>query len=543
MAFDLSTARPVQQTVARATPMDLSSVGNPDAGAQNLLDSIRNGGETIQTASIQPATTGKFDISTARPATVDEHKGFLDTVGANMQKRMEAVKNAPDMLNKGISAARYAVGGVGDIAGAALQQIPTTSEVKNTLASGAKYISELPVVQKVSGYLNENPTLKNAVGLGTDTLGAVGTVYGGNAAVKAAAPIVKDVAATGKKAISEGTEAIASGTAKALAPSLDAATKEIVGLAVKHNVPVKLSEISNGKFTKSLDKIGESLAGSGEEAFRDKQLSAWNKGVLKTVGVDSKQFTPKVMDAAFKKVGKVFDGFANGKTFEMGADFTKKLDEIRADAPSLYTQEAIKAFENEVKKVMANVKDGKMSGDVLSTLRSNVNGIARKTQIQGAGELMHDLEDAIISTVADSSPESVAALSKAKQQYKNLIAIEPIANKAQKGRINPALLQARVQKVYGRSYTRGNAGDIGELARIGRELLPASEGSDTAIKSAILKGASTISKTAQVGLGATLLDGGATAGVLGLNRLYQSGINRNQSLVKAALKKPTKELP
>jgi len=63
------------------------------------------------------------------------------------------------------------------------------------------------------------------------------------------------------------------------------------------------------------------------------------------------------------------------------------------------------------------------------------------------------------------------ALRDANHKDKNLIVVEPLATKAQAdGLISPSLLTNRMRIVYGREFTRGKAGELGELARLGQFL-------------------------------------------------------------------------
>jgi hypothetical protein len=99
--------------------------------------------------------------------------------------------------------------------------------------------------------------------------------------------------------------------------------------------------------------------------------------------------------------------------------------------------------------------------------------------------------------------------------------------KGKAGNISPIKLSDRVARVYGRAYTRGQAGDIGELGRVGRELLPELGGSDTYVKTMYGLGAT----------GAAVSHPVATGVAIGGNRAFQSGINRNPAMINRAIEK------
>jgi len=144
---------------------------------------------------------------------------------------------------------------------------------------------------------------------------------------------------------------------------------------------------------------------------------------------------------------------------------------------------------------------------------------------------LKDAENAIIETLAQGDE---ALIREAKNQYKNLIVLEPLAAKAKGGNIPATQLTNRVNRVYGRQFVRGKAGEMGELADIGRELLPDLGGSDTTQKAlfagSLFAGA--------VNPSTLLISGGASA----VNRAVQRGVNRNQAIINAMTKEARKEL-
>lgn len=170
---------------------------------------------------------------------------------------------------------------------------------------------------------------------------------------------------------------------------------------------------------------------------------------------------------------------------------------------------------------------------MLNSLRAETNELARKADNYGTQDLLHGLENIIVETMVGGDVPTASKIAKAKEQYKNLLVLEPLVKEAKGGFISPSALNRRVASVYQRQYARGQAGEIGSLARIGYELLPELGGSDTAQKLLYIGGAGGL-----LG-GAGLVDPVSTAaatatGVAG-NRLYQSGINRNQRLIDKKL--------
>lgn len=325
------------------------------------------------------------------------------------------------------------------------------------------------------------------------------------------------------------------GAAGGLIPGVDAGLAKVAQLAKDHGIPLSLDQISNSPLLKNIQKISQELPFSGQADFRAQQMKAFNKALFKTVGIDADVFTPETMDKAFSKVGGEFDDLTKGKTFTLGDSFVKNLAEKADDVESQYGSEAAKIYQKEALKVIDDISSGdEIPGELLGRQRARINALARNAA-PGISNGLHDLENVLIDGITSGDAATQEALTQAKYRYKNLLALEPIANKAKGGFINPTLLNNRVSQIYGRQYTRGNAGDIGDLAKVGYELLPQLGGSDTTQK--------LLTAGALVGGAANPSVAVPAATAVAANRGFQSLVNRNQSLVKMILENPKATLP
>jgi hypothetical protein len=393
-------------------------------------------------------------------------------------------------------------------------------------------------VAKVKGIMPALPAVKNPLtqkalrALGK--VGAASGVGGTSMGVYSAgtAPIGEE-----KQAFVEGVPIgmkvgaaapLITGGVQKLIPKADEGLKEIGRLAKKHNIPLSLSQITQTRPIKNIQKISQELPFSGWDEFRGKQLSTFNKALTKTFGQESDSISTKVMDKAFKDVGDEFDNLAKGKTFTVGSKIDDAVSDILEDQTA-YTDDAIKAFQKEIDVIKKNVSGDDISGEKLNFLRSRMNRLARKTKDSDKSELFRDAENIIIDLMTEGDEIAKAGISSTKQKYKNLLVIEPLAAKGKGGNINPTLLNNRVSKIYGRQHVRGKSGEIGELARIGNELLPELGGSDTVSKS-IYTGMGVL------GLGAIdPATGTLAATALGGNKAYQSWLNQNQKIISKTL--------
>lgn len=324
----------------------------------------------------------------------------------------------------------------------------------------------------------------------------------------------------------------------ALTPKIDEGFKEVGKLARKYNIPLSLDQLTSSRTLKTAQKVSQDLPFSGQSNFQDLQRTRWQSEVIRTFGEEGERFTPELADKAFARLGEQFNALGKGKVVPVG-NFANNVSKnvIESGKELGAAPQAIEGVQAYIKRsILPMIKKGDIEGEALNKIRAEVNELARNTPNLDSAMLYRDLENEIIDALTEGSGKAAEAFTKTKFQYKNLLAAEPLFTKGQGGVVNPTLLNDRVKKIYGRAYTKGQAGDLGELARVGRELLPALGGSDTFAKSAYGLGALT-GGGAVAGASGTFLPAAATVGVtLAGNRAFQSFFNRNQKLIDRLLK-------
>lgn len=316
--------------------------------------------------------------------------------------------------------------------------------------------------------------------------------------------------------------------AEAITPKVSEGLLDIATKANQYDIPVSLDQISDTKLMKNIQKVSQELPGSGYDDFRDYQVKKWQKALINTFGGSGDEFTPQMMDKSFKSLGRQFDKFGKGKTFTIDDTFKAYVDELLEETPRTIGREGYDALKDTIDNVVyRNIKNGEISGEALGFVRNKINELARKTKIGGLDEYYRDLEGGIIDIMTQGDLAAKESFKNLKKQYKNLIAVEPLAAKAKGGKISPTLLNNRVSKIYGRQHVRGKSGEIGDLARIGNELLGQLGGSDTTEKM-LYTGMAT---------GAGFFEPTSTITALGLNRAYQKYLNQNQNIIQKTLEK------
>ncbi len=323
----------------------------------------------------------------------------------------------------------------------------------------------------------------------------------------------------------------------AIKPKISADRAKLAKTAIdKYGIPLDVSDISQSGVVGNIQRASQAVPFAGEEVRRNTKLTAFNRAVSKTFGQDISEFTPDAIDNAFIEAGKPFN-VLNGKKISVSAQQLKELDDIVDDAAQNIEAGKVEIVRKNVEKLKSQIKNGEINGEVINDIRSIISQNASRADLN-ARPFISDVVNKIVDISVGGSPAEKAALNEARRNYKNLNvslnALDTATNS-----ISPTSLESAVksQKGYGqRSYVRGKAGDLGEIARIGKTFLPVKGGSPTA----------PIATSA--GLGATSLTGLLTMNpvtalsplaAMGGNRLLQETVNRNPAVVQSMLRQGT----
>lgn len=307
--------------------------------------------------------------------------------------------------------------------------------------------------------------------------------------------------------------------------------KDLAKKAVdKYGIPLSTRQVTGSKFLGRLEDVGQNLPFSGNEKFREKQLTAFNQAVSKTFGQNIDNFTMEAWDEAFKKAGQPYEELLTGKTINVQDDALNAIDEILDEAAGNVSEDVVAIVRNNADKVKRELEKGTVSGETLNSLRSSLTKRAKEAN-PFARKYIAQLNNLVIDVSTEGNPEIAKQLREANKNYKNLNTALG-AWDSETNAINPVKLENAVKspRAYGlRSYAKGQAGELGELAQIGKSLLGQVGGSST-IPNLVAGG---------VGLGgiggfAEPMAAVAAGGSLGLNALAQAA-NRNPRIVNRLL--------
>ena len=285
----------------------------------------------------------------------------------------------------------------------------------------------------------------------------------------------------------------------------------------KYGIPVNAGQMAPANsFARYAGSALDQLPFSGAAANQEAVKTGVMRAIARTIGEDADRLTPDVMNHAVQRIGNDFDTVANNTTMHYDGQFAQDLTNA-LNLPGLTrSMPEFKTLQGQIYNVYNAVdkSSGTMSGQVYQTL-TNANSTLGKmirssnpTLSQGASAI----KDAMQDWLTRYAPQDMQDLAQqAKSQWKNLKTIEPLVAESGTGEVSPVKLAQRINSspYSTNAMAYGRAGDLGEIAAIGRRFLKEPPNSGTAIRNLIYSGLGT--GAAALGMNEAGLIGGQPA--------------------------------
>lgn len=222
--------------------------------------------------------------------------------------------------------------------------------------------------------------------------------------------------------------------------------------------------------SKPLMTMESQLGGAGVASFQEKQLGALTAAALKRAGINAKDASPPVLQAAYAKLGRIFETLAGMTSVKVDKTLQDDVLKAATDYEALVGQPAsiVEQFMNRVGS-LAQQNGGVLKGDnykVLITDLRKAGEASSSNEVRTAlKEIRTALDDAVERSMGGKTRE---AWQTARQQYKNLIhvtdAVSGAGAMAARGLMTPASLRQAISVGDKRNYAKG-FGDLNELSR------------------------------------------------------------------------------
>lgn len=372
--------------------------------------------------------------------------------------------------------------------------------------------------------------------------GAIARAGAGSAAYSGTQPVRTGETREGNMLTGGAAGAVGQGGVSGIAalaqPAKAALSPAVAALAAKAEaagIPIRVDQLSDSRFLKTLASTLEKLPFTGAGAARTKQQESFNRAVSRTFGENSPNVTQDVYAGAKRRIGGEFERLSSQNALAVDDQLMNKLIALQDEAQRFGSNDSANAVKNAIDELLSKADaNGMVPGKAYQSLDSKIGKLTKAggEKAHFLGELQTAVRGAMDNSISTADQE---AWQLARAQYRNLKTVRDlVAKEGADGNISPALLAGRINTSNAgkEGMAMGGGGELGDLARIGRQFVrdPIPD-SGTAGRLAALGALGGGGYALGVDPTALLLTaaGGATGG-RGLNALLNSQAGRNYML-------------
>ena len=276
------------------------------------------------------------------------------------------------------------------------------------------------------------------------------------------------------RAAGDTARAVGSRAIDAVVPEIAPRSVARVQMATDAGIPIAPHQLASSSVAKAAGKAAGEVPFSGGASLRKAQREGVSGGLAKAIDPESTAKVlddvtfAKLQDAAGERIGEI--AARTDVPVETFGDLTTIT---RRDTPDV--QGVISTYATDLANI-ASDNGGVVPGTVLRKLRTEAQTQARAARAN-KGDLARALDDfvkRVDEAVTEHAPEvDVAGLLEARRQYAVSKSLEPLVAKFSDGNIPPQALKAALTgtKEGKRRMARGKAGELGEYANLGSEIL------------------------------------------------------------------------
>ena len=270
-----------------------------------------------------------------------------------------------------------------------------------------------------------------------------------------------------------------SGITKGFSDKISPEAKKAAAKLKSMGIPVRLSQLMDSKFLSAVDMALSKVPFSGAGKSQDAQRKAFTKALAGTFGENADTLTEDVLGGAKTRLSGEYDRLLGNTDIPVDRQvLAQNLSRLIGDL-SLETDDAGAAFLAKQADNILNTIDnngGKLTGKSYQKLRQTLKGASG--QNYSVGQIRKFLDDEARNAVPQNIGKELGQID---SQYRNMKIAEKLYGQLQNssGTIRPeTLYNAAKSNISDLAY--GGGGELGDLARVGRQLKPTIPDSGTA---------------------------------------------------------------
>ncbi len=312
-------------------------------------------------------------------------------------------------------------------------------------------------------------------------------------------PMPEGAVSTAVRAVRDVGRAAGDAALEAATPRMNAQKQALAAKAVAADIPINLHQLTDNPAVRLAGELAETIPGSGSK--RQQRREAFTGGLVRAIDPESKEtaLTPDVFaqlqDKAGEAIGGIMDRYEVPR--ETFGDLGNLTNKQTPDIAKVVTD-----YIGDLDKIAAE-NNGVVPGTTLRKLRTQAQQQIRNTPNGDLRTALNNFVNRLDKALGEVASEGdLPALADARRRYAISVTLEPLVAKSSDGIINPQSLMAAVTgtKAGKRRMARGNAGELGEYARIGQEFLKDVKSSGTAERGLVWSALTDVGELAKIGV-------------------------------------------
>lgn len=437
-----------------------------------------------------------------------------------------------------------------------MEQPSAVSRALGALPETREMLASVPVIGPESQYMAPG-TMGEYISTAGEFAGGAGLLSGPSAMMRFG--VVPGVASEAAGQATEGTAAEpyarvgAALAAPLVAGAAGRAAQKVISPAAGQITPARREAVEALRREGIQPTAGQVVGGRAAEQqlYREAATAAgrqraetaledFTAAAMKRIGSTATRATPEALEEATKRIGGVFDDVVKDVSVVPATDDLTRMSRVLETYRQLAPKEsAAPIFTNINKELVRSFRSGnEIPASTLKTWRSTLSKLTTSPDagMREAAIEAVDVVDEIINSglMKAGKPEAIQRLGEARNQYRNLLAIERAAARSDiEGVIQPLALRTALLSQGRRRYVQGR-GDLAEMTRAASDVLRPLPQSGTQPRLGARELLSGAPSGGAVGLGAVGMGlDPATATVLGAATAVAPAL-RNQFLSSAA---------
>jgi hypothetical protein len=251
----------------------------------------------------------------------------------------------------------------------------------------------------------------------------------------------------------------------------------VAGEAARLDIPLTAAQQTGNKAMQAVESTFEWLPSTSatQTALKQGQREAFTRGVMRQMGEEASDASPKAMAAARKRIGGDFDRIFGKVKVDLADDAVQeRIGQVLKESIDQLSHDQSRIVAKRADELLNKIdQNGAVSGKAYQAWRTSVQQQAQGTKDEWLGTQLKNLYRAVDDAAYKAAEKAgeAAALTKARAEYTAMKTVLPLAQKSTDGMVSPGLLQAEVVKRYPGFMSADGGGDMGSLARIGKRFI------------------------------------------------------------------------